>query len=76
VTLITLETVDTEITVEINVEVKSRVAILVRVIVVLLHSGTELPAVEVDTTGTVGKAFPYDDGGLWIGGAEYKGGGL
>lgn len=75
-TLITLETVDTETTVEINVEVKSRVAILVRVIVVLLHSGTELPAVEVDTTGTVGKAFPYDDGGLWIGGAEYKGGGL
>ena len=75
-TLITLETVDTETTVEINVEVKSRVAILVRVIVVLLHSGTELLAVEADTTGTVGKAFPDDDGGLWIGGAEYKGGGL
>jgi hypothetical protein len=75
-TLITLETVDTETTVEINVEVKSRVAVLVRVIVVLLHSGTELLAVEADTTGTVGKEFPYDDGVLWIGGAEYEGGGL
>lgn len=74
--LITVETVDTETTVEINVEVKSRVAVLVRVLVVLPHSGTELLAVEADTTGTVGKEFPCDDGGLWIGGAEYEGGGL
>jgi hypothetical protein len=74
VTLIAVDTVDTETTVEINVEVKSRVAVLVRVIVVLPHSGTELLGVEADTTGTVGKEFPYDDGGLWIGGAENEGG--